>query len=324
MTSVPYKGNPLLELEAKAGCLALRFQRIEEARAAFTKFLGACTNEATPLEMLQQLKGSSLLFTAALRMRQQQLFLEWLQAFKPFLTACAIEKGYRLQELEEYFTNLVFACCDRRLKEAQGLLRPILEKFFIVYKPSAGFYLEWCSLIARLARRGWQQEVAWLTRVLAKALLLQENFSLWRQVLLYQQMHFEMYCRRDGFQEAFVAYRELHYTYLLLIERAWQDLPRRRSYLLLTLRGLRDLLCLAARAQMLDEMEVFKLWYSCLSSRIKNPSLLNKAKRLVQLVIYYWQLTQPRSSRKQLKFLQELLEPGLLSDEEKRLVEEIS
>ena len=111
---------------------------------------------------------------------------------------------------------------------------------------------------------------------------------------------------------------------LVLVRRSGRrtiPLEQRAAYLQLALRMVRDLVTNIARSTMQEDMDIFRQWYQYLwqlageDGKRKQSLLL-----LLQLSIRYWQNTLPKSSKKQLRFLEDLLQPLLISKEYEELL----
>ena len=135
-------------------------------------------------------------------------------------------------------------------------------------------------------------------------------------------MHLQMYSRWDGFENAFVAYKELQYFYLLLLKRVGKlNLPEdlRKQYLVVTLRAIREWIANVARVGMQDDLDIIRQWQELLKEQL-SQSIQPWVDVLVQLEINYWHLTKPKTSRKQLEYLADLLETDVLPKEYRSLL----
>ncbi len=333
MNNVPEELEGKLHTAGAAACIALKTG--DEARTGsgaaelLQLFHDVCAGESPEALQCAALAALRPLLTASLRQRRPELFTGCLEQsaaeLKMLAQQAKTRDGLRLA-LEKFFQELAFAVCDRRCAEGRRLLSPALCVFLKDPALSESFCREWTSLAARMARRGWQEEASWLRRLLLKAVLKRGCLQQIRSVLMQLEMHFEMYARRDGFEEAFASCRELQYFYLLLTARAQRmDEEGCAALTAAVLRSIRNLAAEAARAAMQDELEVFRSWHSLLAGLAgRTPKGRRRADELTQLAITYWQLTKPKTSRKQIRFLQDLLEPCLLTEKQRRLLEKIS
>ena len=292
-------------------CLAVRSCELEAAQESFTRLL-----EKPPEQELLKTVGDCLL--AAVRRQQSQLFHSWLcQAFKQLEAAIAAPAS--LQAAGEFLLQLSFTICDRRLTETQPVLTQLVRRFVrrADAKQSAELLAELLSLAARMARRGWREETAFLLRLYLRELLKEKSARVWQARLLALQLHFVVYARWDGFSRACSAYKELLYLLLLLMRRAGRKKYSREQqerYLLLSLRSLRGIITNAARSAMLDDMELFRqlyqfFWQLAGEDRRRRQQL----QLLLQLSICYWKKSLPKTSRKQVRFLEDLLQPKLIN-----------
>ena len=308
---------------ALEACLAIRVGNREQAREAFAI-------------LLRQEDGASILrgvqdvLLAAVRRHQQELFCDLLLMANPVLLALLRQKD--LAEASSGFLQaVVFAACDRRLLQVLPLLRRQLKTFFVSGTQEdvgCGLWSELLNLCARMARRGWRQETSWLLRLLLWRLLRQKNLRSWQGALLQLQMHMVVYARWDGFTNACMVYGEIQQLLLLLVKRADRaglEQSLREQYLVLTMRFVRDLVGNVSRARMEDDMEIFLKWHQyLLGLAVDDAGKRRQVLKLLQLSIRYWQSTRPKTSRKQIGYLKELLQPDLVSGQLKEMLEKIS
>lgn len=291
-------------------CLAVRHGELEAASAKFAKLL----MQADSAELLKAL-GDALL--SAVRRQQRELFDSWLEQAQAKLFAL-LGNEENVAASAQLLTCLLFAVCDRRLAEAQPALAQLVGCFAKAgdIKISTVFWEEVLSLAARMARRGWREETAFLLRLYLRELLKMQDAGVWQSRLLALQLHFVVYARWDGFTKACAAYKELLYLYLLLIRRANKKkyvIERRERYLLLSLRSLRGIITNVARSTMTDDMKIFRQLYQYLWQLAGDDKRRRQQLQLLlQLAISYWQSSLPKSSRKQAKFLEDLLQPKLI------------
>lgn len=302
-------------------CLAVRKGELEAAQQGFTSLLAQAQAE----EVLK-LIGDCLL--EAVRRQQRQLFIDWLhEAQKHLLAATANPKA--AASALSFLQSMSFVICDRRMAEVRPVLAQLIRRFTAACDAESGKALgaELLNLAARMARRGWREEAAFLLRLYLRKLLKEKTAGAWQAGLLALQLHFVAYARWDGFTKACSAYQELLLLYLLLMRRARQKKyaeEQRRQYLLLSLRSLRGIITNVARSLMTDEMELFRQLYQIfwqLAGAAKRRR--QQFQQLLQLAISYWQSSLPKTSRKQLKFLQDLLQPSLLDAEYQALLKSI-
>ena len=222
--------------------------------------------------------------------------------------------------------QLAFAVCDRRLAEVRPILALLVRRWL---RTQAGdtallqeFMAEWLNLAARMARRRWREETAFLLREAGRWLLKQDDLQLYSWSLQQLQLHFVVYARWDGFDKACRMYRELTLLYRLLLRRVLRK--QQTAFLQLLLRHLRDVTANVSRSAMLDDADIFRQWYSFwwqLTAEDKNAR--EELMRLLQLVITYWQHTMPKTSRKQIKLLKDLLQPNLIAGQYALLLQKI-
>lgn len=302
-------------------CLAVRRDELQAARDGFTKILESAAKQA-----LFKAIGDCLL--AAVRRQQRQLFDEWLEQAREALLSATAEPE-RSAEAAEFLTRLSFVVCDRRLAEAQPALAQLVRRFANAAAAdiAAKLWAELLSLAARMARRGWREETAFLLRLYLRELLKRDDSAVWQQRLLALQLHFVAYARWDGFTKACAAYQELLLLFLLLVRRAGKKIYRKEQqeqYLLLSLRTLRGIISNAARSSMKDDMEIFRELYQYLWQLAgDNKRRRQQLQLLLQLAISYWQSSLPKTSRKQARFLEDLLQPSLIDKLQEDLLNRI-
>ena len=291
-------------------CLAVRRDELQAARDGFTKIL-----ESAAKQSLIKAIGDCLL--AAVRRQQRQLFDEWLEQAREALLSATAEPE-RSAEAADFLTRLSFVVCDRRLAEAQPALAQLVRRFANAASAdiAARLWAELLSLAARMARRGWREETAFLLRLYLRELLKRDDSAVWQQRLLALQLHFVAYARWDGFTKACAAYQELLLLFLLLVRRTGKKIytkEKQEQYLLLSLRTLRGIISNAARSSMKDDMEIFRELYQYLWQLAgDNKRRRQQLQLLLQLAISYWQSSLPKTSRKQARFLEDLLQPSLI------------
>lgn len=285
--------------------------------------------------MLQALQGAELLtaigdcLLAAYRRQQAQLATSLLVQAQPQLLAL-MEAEQLAAEAASFLQRLAFITCDRQSLETLPVLETLLLRFLHSHQAEAkllaGFWSEWLNLAARMARRGWHRQTGFLLRLFLRALLKAAPKQLYSR-LLGLQLHFVVYARWDGFSHACAAYKELMSFYLLLVRRAaksrWQA-DDQQAYLLLALRSMRDVVAQSARSLMQDDMDIFRLWYQYFWQLAgDNVKRRQELLLLLQLAISYWQGTRPKTSRKQARYLEDLLQPSLLTEHYTVLLQKI-
>lgn len=302
-------------------CLAVRSGRVQAAQEGFA-------------QLLQALQGAELLtavgdcLLAAYRRQQAQLATSLLLEAQPQLVTLMADEQLAA-EAASFLQRLAFIACDRQALEALPVLELLVLRFLRSHQAEAkllaAFWSEWLNLAARMARRGWRRQTGFLLRLFLRALLRADVKQLYSR-LLGLQLHFVVYARWDGFSHACAAYRELMSFYHLLLRRAskskWQ--AQQQAYLLLVLRSMRDLVAQSARSLMQDDMDIFRLWYQYFWQLSEDkPKRRQELLLLLQLAISYWQGTRPKTSRKQARYLEDLLQPSLLTEHYTELLQKI-
>ena len=225
--------------------------------------------------------------------------------------------------------RLTFAVCDRRLAEVRPMLALLVRRWLRMQADNTAmlqeFMGEWLSLAARMARRRWREETAFLLREAGRWLLKQQDLQRLAWSLQQLQLHFVVYARWDGFDKACRIYRELTLLYRLLLRRVPKAPPKRQTALLqLLVRHLRDVTANVSRSAMLDDADIFRQWYSFFwHLTADDKSVREELLRLLQLAITYWQQTMPKTSRKQAVLLKDLLQPNLIDGQYALLLQKI-
>jgi len=335
--------KPIL-LPALNVCVALQCGELDKAKELLPQLqaeLPAASGE-------QQLVALKNVLSTALRKRNYNLFKELLESYKESLTALVTTKELALAS-QEFLGFLVYNICDRRLVGQRGIAHELVVAFTDKAETEvlASFWNEWTSLLARIVRRKWLGEIEWLLMVLLRQLWRSQDLKLWYKVLLQLQMHMTMNCRFDSFEGTFLVYKPLFYSYLVLadfLDRKSLAEAKREELLRLILRSVRDSVNQIARGQMLEQQDIYnalyELWLKDAQSKNQeeaNPDvpiwkrpassskkLEQRIQRFMQMVITYWSLTNPKSSKKQLRFLQEVMEPRLITPECKNLLKKLS
>ncbi len=302
----------MLTEEILAVCVAVRQGRQAEARAAFSTLVSACADA----EALQAV-GDCLF--VALRRQEYELFGDWLAEAQPRLWQLAGQSKVSSQ-MEDFLQRLAFGVTDRCLAKAQAPLVLLLRHWLrcgAAGQALDAFWREWLGLAARMARRGWREQTQLLLREALRWLLKQHDRQLWGRWLLQLELHFVVYAGWDGFAKACNAYAELTVLYRLLLRRLQReaDVAEQAAWLQLLLRHMRSTAANSARTAMTEEMEIFRQWYSFFW-QLAGADVEKKRELhfLLQLAISYWQQTKPKTSRKQIRFLEDLLQPSLIDE----------
>ncbi|MBQ8418584.1 MAG: hypothetical protein IJX10_08160 [Phascolarctobacterium sp.] len=318
------EGDQALQQVSLLGCIGLKTGKVSEAQACFGELLAVDGSKVSALCFLVCVKNMLMM---AARTRKGNLFAEWLLAGKEKLQQALTQ--VEQEKAMEFIIALTFTVCDRHYAVCLPVLRDLVSTVINSIKDKnllQALFNEWTSLIAQMARRSWDDVSKFLLTVLLKALLKKQDLQLMKLSLLQLNMHLQMYSRWDGFENAFVAYKELQYFYLLLLKRVGklqiaEDL--RQQYLVIVLRSIREWIANVARVGMQDDLEIIRRWQELLKKQLTD-GVQPWVDLLVQLEIGYWHLTKPKTSRKQLEYLADLLEPDMVTAEYRRLLERIA
>lgn len=246
------------------------------------------------------------------RMHKVDIFLACLRDLVPYLNAVTIHNN------QEELKALLFIVVDRRYDEARELLQESLAAYLQSDLVTEAFYKEVLNLMARMSSREWQCEVQWLMGLVETGLLANLKLELMRRLCMTMQLHIALSCSQEGLSKGFLDYESWFRFYVKLFERAiYEDYDELYQ---ITLQSLRDQLNMAARSSMAEEYEAYQELYKVLSKGIEGPKEEQQLMLYLQLVILYWRSTQPKSSRKQVRELTELLEPELVTEQQKNLL----
>lgn len=307
---------------------AVRANRLDEARGGFETLL---TEEKDDHKILLVVHKVIL---ALARKNNQELCVSFLEQAQNRLM-CYFAFGQiasnedLAKEAVHFMQSMVYTVCDRKITAAF----PIMGSFslclsrVLTSKQAEAFWQEWLNLAAQMARRGWQAETSWLLRTTFCGVYLAKDLRLLTMVLQQLVLYFTAHAKWDGFYKACEAYVDLFYFYLMLlrkVEKTDQPEAERVALLQLALRNVRYLMSNAARVTMVDDMESFRAWYQFLwqyagTNKLRRKRLLN----LLQLAIMYWAGTLPKTSRKQMKHLEDLLTPDMVSPLQRELMKKI-
>ena len=303
-------------------CLGVRQNNLEAAQAGLENILAVQDDR----EYISLVKIAIL---AALRKQQELMALHWLEACKERLKAVFVQAELAA-DVASLLESWCFACCDRRLENVRVVLTDLVRQWFkaVAVSEAQALELELLNMAARMVRRGWRSEARWLLRLVSWHALRYKSQSQWQRLLANISLHFTVYARWESFPKACEVYYELVLLLLVLVRRAGRaalDESRRAACLQLALRTVRDLVTNIARSTMQEDMDIFRQWYQYLW-QLAGEDVKRKQHLLVllQLSIAYWHSTLPKSSKKQLRFLQDLLQPNLLSEEYKALLRVIT
>lgn len=319
-------------------CFALQrgeIQRVEELRPGLKEAL----HTASDSQFLASMKN---LMSTALRKRQQVLFRELLEEQLPRLTEI-VGSGSLVEECQDFLQFLAFNVCDKRLVGQQ----PQVESLVKTLSRVAGteelrlFWNEWASLLARVVQRRWLGESTWLMQVMLKCLWRRKELKLTQQLLWQLQLQMAMFCRQEGLAATMSMYGPVFEAFLVLTDFAVfrENNPLWQPWLQLVLRNTRDLVIQFARTQMQEEEEVWlslgELWgkrldgshslidsknYTVTQRKPFGTREIFRVRRYLQLSITYWNLTNPKTSRRQMEYLQGLMEPKHITFETRRLL----
>lgn len=352
----------LTEKVVKA-CLAVRQGLAQEAAVGFGELVAAEPATADKAAWLQAVESCLLTAARSKQVELLQGWLRAVEPMiwatkKPAAAGLVAATGEPaaaglVAAKGELLVKLTFAACDKRLDgfkvQLTWLWRRWLRTLGSDVQEAQRLCGELLNLAARMARRGWREETSYVLRLVGRIVLSwrsrsEQSLLLWQSVLAQLSLHFTVYARWDGFAKACEAYAELVPLLVVLVRRATRDAQQgeqaqhdeqahrkplteqqRAAALKLALRCVRDLVTTIARTSMQDDMDIFRQWYQYLWQLAgDDPAKKQQLMLLLQLAIRYWQRTLPKSSKKQVRFLQDLLEPSYSSAEHEALLRRIA
>ena len=261
-------------------------------------------------------------------------------------------------------SDLLFVAADRRqinaLVTVCSLNRNVLSRSTADPVVRQRFLMEWSSTAAQIAQRGWEEESGLLLKSLCLCLGSVRDTALIKKAMADVSVHMQMQSKWDNFETAFRLYYPCQLFAMAMlqwairrylrvlqsesvmeeetpvqdsgimgqVERKLELLDEKEKALDLfrfVLRNARDMTAACARLVMRDEWEIYISWQrEWLETAMGKEKRRNRIRRFMQMVAEYWRNTQPARSQKQWGFMAEVVNPTLLSDEDKELIETVS
>ena len=304
------------------GCVALKSGAVYCGAACLKKLLDSDWEDGAA-EYLSCLRS---LLTAAAKTRSEALFKEWLDESRLKITGIILSKN-NSQKIADFLLALTFTVCDRRFRTCFSYVEVWAQQFALAAAADVrrSFLNEWINMTAQFARRQWHDVNTMLLHTLLKVLLRSGDTQLMQSAMLLLNMHLQMFSRWDSFASAFAAYKPVQMFLLIAVRRACEEKRQeeeRRQYLLIAVRSMRDLSGNVARGNMQDDLEIIRQWSDALKAALPE-NLRDEGSRLVQLAIAYWSLTKPKTSRKQLEYLSDLLHPNFIDAKMQKIVQSL-
>lgn len=322
-------------------CLALQAGEQEKLEQLGPKLV----EELHRVSDRQLLDALRKVLSTAIRKRRNDIFAQQLQVMETKLSE-VLAKTEIHDAGREFVDFLVYTIVDRRLTEMRTTTSRLVKAYLhnLSSAELCSFWNEWTSLTARIVRRQWLSEAHWLERVMLRQLWQKSDLQLVRLVMWQLQMHLAMYCRVDGIEGVFHAYKPLFNSYLMVADYQQNCVLKSKpleDWLQAVLRSLRDIVAQLARSNMAEPADVYLELYEQWQKSIQEPEADTTApiwkqpasatkrqvlriKRFLQMVVTYWNLTNPKSSRRQLEYLQEIMEPRQITPECKALLKKLS
>ncbi|MDO4178792.1 MAG: hypothetical protein Q4D21_06320 [Phascolarctobacterium sp.] len=303
------------------GCLAIKQGDLDKAKQ--------CVEQAASMNdkiFIEALKDMMLM---AIRRHHHQVLTHWMDIAIPRLKI-AVASPDNFAECQDFLESFIFAICDHRI----AILRGDAQAFTEIFHESVDdvlklepFYQELASLASRMTARKWDDEATWLLQIVLDNTVKEDNLKLIESILYQVNMHAVMHAKACDFGRMMDIYKAEQITYMLLVTLASHtDVNQNdaREHLRVCLRNERNLMSNIARITMKDEMEVYQDWYNHMMYYFgKNERLKTLALLLIQLTITYWCKTQPKSSRKQARFLENILNPSIINEHFHNLLNQI-
>ena len=223
---------------------------------------------------------------------------------------------------------LMFIAADRRYTDILPMLRWLSLRLCrnenVTEELLLPFLRGWACLAAQAARRGWHDAANQLLNGLFYFLLKQRSFTLTRSILMYVMLHMQMYAAWDGVAKAFEVYAPVQNFSLVLLKQMLKeaDGKLRIKTVRLLLRSWRDFIAAAARQAMEDELSLYQSWFSYGEAK-ESKKYRQRSRLFIQLTLGYWAAQQPRTSKKQLKYLKNIFEQDLVKDKYLQLLEDV-
>ena len=311
-------------------CLALQNGQKDRIAYLTDRLLSLKLESEKGEEILRALQS---VLIAASRVREQEVFCSLLEKFREplllLLTYPQLQDAYL-----ELLNTLLFTVADKKVTAARAMVQKLCRSYFLQVEPALQeeLVVETLSVAARMLRRGWQSEGQWLLRIVVRYLWKRADLQTLQRLLGRIELHMILSCRYDGLEQTLINFAPVQGLYLLLVKRA-EEKPEQEGadWLELVLRSLREWIGNAAGSMLQEELELYESWYQWLVPAEQKTGVLTAGEQkqrqrrlqLVQLELNYWGMTKPKTSRKQLPYLQELLEPEVISPKLKSLLEKM-
>lgn len=310
-------------------CLALKQNYCRSAQKALN-LLSVCSLDIAPEDaqtenvFLQNLRYAAVM---AARTHNKDIFAAAVSKL-----AVRYAKNNYIKENTGAFIGvlnaLMFIAADRRYTDILPMLRWLSLRLCrnenVTEELLLPFLRGWACLAAQAARRGWHDVVNQLLNGLFYFLLKQRSFTLTRSILMYVMLHMQMYAAWDGVAKAFEVYAPVQNFSLVLLKQMLKeaDGKLRIKTVRLLLRSWRDFIAAAARQAMEDELSLYQSWFSYGEAK-ESKKYRQRSRLFIQLTLGYWAAQQPRTSKKQLKYLKNIFEQDLVKDKYLQLLEDV-
>lgn len=303
------------------GCLAIKQGDLAKA--------GLCLEQAITMQDEVFLQAFRDILVMAIRRHQYEVLTDWMELALVRLKE-VLAKPNMFEQSQSFLESFIFAVCDHRLANLREEARACIE----VFKSSTAdamqfkaFYLELASLASRMAARKWDDEAIWLLDIVLNNALQDSNLKLLEDILFQVNMHAVMNAKLFGFSHMLYIYKVEQFAYMTLVALAGhEDIDEKDAvdYLHVCLRNERNLMTNIARITMKDAMDIYQAWFDhMLYFYGKDEHLKTLSVLLIQLTLSYWQGTQPKSSRRQIPFLDKVMNPSYINNQYQKLLAQI-
>lgn len=303
------------------GCLAVKQGEFEKAKLIL--------QNVTTLNDKFFIQTVKDIFLMVIRRHNENLLEEWFEIVDARLKT-TLAKDDMFANNQDFLEAMLFAICDHRLEN----LHDRFYEYVAIFQSSCqdvwnlkNFYVELGSLAARMSMRKWDKQAMWLLEMIFDEASKRSDLKFLQQLLYHIDMNSIMYAKNFSAGTMYILYRKVQCTYMHLLDKIADDnLDQyyKKEVLIIALRGERNLMSNLARITMQDEMDIYDEWYDHMIYLFgKDEKFRPLAIMLVQMTITYWNRTQPKSSRKQVRYLEKILLPSYIKGTYAELLEEI-
>ncbi|HIW22131.1 MAG TPA: hypothetical protein H9887_08965, partial [Candidatus Dorea intestinavium] len=308
-------------------CLAVKNAQPEVCKICTKVILstddGLLADELFAERTLEHLKN---ILIAAARARDEATFVEVMSGVVKFYSVKTLIKNE--QQLKDFFIAILFAAADHRwissLKKINNFFVICIERNVFTLDIKKKIVYEWVQLIGQMARRNWTETAQELMHLLFAFVGKSRNEELTMYGITLMSSSMKMHASWDGMEKAFQVYYPWQIAVLVLIDRFVKDqTSKNREVARYALRAMRDFAMHVARLSInRQETEVFLQWQELWEKAKPAKHIAKRAGKLLQMVVLYWEQLQPKASRNQLPHLMKILQPNLIDEKSRALLNE--